>query len=46
MESTTPMQMKEKSDAIGHQKVYVQIGKNRDPKYKNSDDFIFKILLQ
>ena len=39
------VKMKEKSDAIGHQKVYVQIGKNRDPKYKNGDDFIMKILL-
>ena len=40
------IKMKEKSESIGHNKVYLQIGKNRDSKYKNGDGFIFKILLQ
>ena len=40
------VKIKEKSNRIGHDKVYLQIGKNRDSKYKNLDDFIFKALLK
>jgi arylformamidase len=39
------VKMKEKSDALGHNKLYLSIGKERSKQYPNRDDFVFEILL-
>jgi acetyl esterase/lipase len=37
--------MKEKSEAVGHGKVFLVLGKAGVPEYKNGDEFVFKTLL-
>ena len=39
------VKMKEKSEKVGHNKVYLTLGKNADKKYRNGDDFVLTILL-
>ena len=39
------LKMKEKSEKLGHNKIYLSIGKNRSQEFPNRDDFVYKILL-
>lgn len=39
------IKMKEKSEKVGHKKVYLTIGRESDSRYKDADDFTFQILL-
>lgn len=39
------VKMKEKSEKLGHNKIYLSIGKKRSKEFPNRDDFVYEILL-